>query len=415
MLKDAIILAGGLGTRLQSEVKDVPKPMAPIANKPYLAYQIDFLINQGIRRFVFSVGYMYETIQQYFGDKYKGCSIVYAVEKTQLGTGGAIINALQFVKEKDVLVVNGDSLFLCNLKQLYANYYQSNANVCMALKPMHNIDRYGTVCLDENNKIVSFTEKQPISFGLVNMGTYIFNCSSLRSQKFPVRFSIEKDFFANHLHSLNFTGYIDDSFFLDIGTPANFRKAQYEIGVLGQIDKSWTLFLDRDGVINEKRDNDYVKSLSEFKLLPHAAESIANLSRLFGRVIIVTNQQGVGKGLMSSSTVNDIHQHLKNEVSKNGGHIDAVYFAPQLASEQSAMRKPQTGMAKQAQLDYPEIAFNKSIMVGDSLSDMEFAKLAGMHSVLIGAEIQAHYSSPSLKSLNEKINSLQALNTPVEQ
>jgi histidinol-phosphate phosphatase family protein len=160
-----------------------------------------------------------------------------------------------------------------------------------------------------------------------------------------------------------------------------------------EIDNSWTLFLDRDGVINKKLDNDYVKTINEFEFLPFAEESIAAFSNIFGRIIIVTNQQGIGKGLMTEADLVSVHQHLKNKIMLSNGHIDAIYHAPKLASENSSMRKPNIGMALKAKENFPAIDFNKSIMVGDSVSDMLFAEKAKMKKVFISKEKNTPYLS----------------------
>lgn len=148
------------------------------------------------------------------------------------------------------------------------------------------------------------------------------------------------------------------------------------------VDKSWTLFLDRDGVINTRLEGDYVKSPDEFHFLPGVVNAISALSEYFGRVIVVTNQQGIGKGLYSHDDLAAIHRKMKDEVSHAGGRIDAVFYAPQLAAEHSPMRKPGIGMALAAKQNFPEIDFSRSIMVGDTASDMEFARSAGIKSVL---------------------------------
>lgn len=149
------------------------------------------------------------------------------------------------------------------------------------------------------------------------------------------------------------------------------------------INKSWTLFLDRDGVINKKIEGDYVRDLEQFQWNPGVLEALKKLSSVFGKVLIVTNQQGVGKGLMTGKTVDAIHRHLIDTVCQAGGRIDRVYYAPQLKTENSAFRKPGIGMALQAKIDFPEIDFSRSVMLGDSISDMEFGKNAGMLTVFI--------------------------------
>lgn len=152
---------------------------------------------------------------------------------------------------------------------------------------------------------------------------------------------------------------------------------------LSQINKSWTLFLDRDGVINRRPVDDYVKSWDEFEFLPGVLEAIKILSAVFGRIIVVTNQQGIGKGLMTVEGLATIHQKMISEIEKNGGRVDAVYFCPNLKGENENCRKPGTAMAELAKKDFPEIDFRKSIMAGDMESDMFFGKNAGMKTVFI--------------------------------
>jgi histidinol-phosphate phosphatase family protein len=175
------------------------------------------------------------------------------------------------------------------------------------------------------------------------------------------------------------------------------------INFLSKIDNSWTLFLDRDGVINRKFEGDYVKTIEEFEFLPNSLEAIVAFSNYFHKIIVVTNQQGISKKLMTEDDLSKVHNHLLKEVEKLNGRIDAIYHAPQLESENSIMRKPNTGMAFLAQKEFPSIEFSKSIMVGDSISDMEFAKNAGMNSLFIGKS----YNYNCIESLNDlrlKIN-----------
>lgn len=406
---EAIILAGGLGTRLRSELSEIPKSMALIGSRPFLEYQMDHLLANGISRFILSVGYKSEYIRKHFSDRYKNCEIIYAIEKTLLGTGGAIKNAMQFVVGDQVVIANGDSLFFSDLQAQFRIHLAYEADVTLALKPMRKIDRYGTILIDGSGKITSFSEKQFAGKGLINGGLYIFNVSSFRRLDLPDIFSIEKDFFKTKVNQLNFFGAISKGYFLDIGIPEDFKRAQYEIGMFPKIDKSWTLFLDRDGVINRKLDKDYVKSLNEFEFIPGALDSIVSLSDFFGRLIIVTNQQGIGKGVMTEEDLNQIHSFLLEKVRKMGGNIDAIYHAPQLEEEGSPMRKPGIGMSLQAKKDFPEIDFTKSIIIGDSKKDLEFGKRANMISILINdksANKVEDYSIESLFDFNELLTSI---------
>lgn len=160
------------------------------------------------------------------------------------------------------------------------------------------------------------------------------------------------------------------------------------------IDKSWTLFLDRDGVINERLHDDYVKSFDEFTLIPGSLEAIALMSKHFGRVFVVTNQQGVGKGLMTIGEVENIHKQLIKSVETAGGRIDKIYVSPYLKSANHFTRKPSVGMGILAKREFEGVSFKKSLMVGDSLSDMIFGKRLKMKTVFIGNTL------PKLKNVN---------------
>jgi histidinol-phosphate phosphatase family protein len=150
-----------------------------------------------------------------------------------------------------------------------------------------------------------------------------------------------------------------------------------------QIDATWTLFLDRDGVINERVFGGYITTVEAFNFLPDAESAIAGLTKFFNRVIVVTNQQGVGKGLMTERNVLEIHSYMCDQIHMMGGKIDKCYFAPNLKGADEDLRKPGSAMAEMAKLEFPEIEFKRSIMVGDTDSDILFGKNIGMRTVRI--------------------------------
>jgi histidinol-phosphate phosphatase family protein len=174
------------------------------------------------------------------------------------------------------------------------------------------------------------------------------------------------------------------------------------------LDRSWTLFLDRDGVINERLMGDYVKHPDEFVLLPGVAKSIAKANKLFSHVFVVTNQQGIGKGIMTERNLSEIHSYCSELLEAENAHVDRYYFAPNLASENSPLRKPNSGMAILAKQEFPAIDFNKSIMVGDSDSDIEFGRKLGMKTVFIKHEGVLEHETADLTcdSLESFINLL---------
>ena len=148
-------------------------------------------------------------------------------------------------------------------------------------------------------------------------------------------------------------------------------------------EKYTTLFLDRDGVINKKLEGRYVSRWEEFEFIPNTLQAVNILSKLFKRIFIVTNQQGIGKGIMSQNNLLFLHQRMIKEVEKAGGKIDKIYFCPHLEKDNCNCRKPKTGMIKKAILDFPEIEVKNSYLIGDSPSDIQVGKLAGLHTIKV--------------------------------
>lgn len=144
-----------------------------------------------------------------------------------------------------------------------------------------------------------------------------------------------------------------------------------------------TLFLDRDGVINKKLEGRYVRNFSEFEFLPGVLNAISQLSKIFVRIVIVTNQQGIAKGIMSENDLNVLHAQMKDSIKSSGGKIDKIYFCPCLASEKCECRKPKPGMIQQAVKDFPDIIIKKSYLVGDSDSDIEAGKKMNLHTIKV--------------------------------
>ncbi|UYU14877.1 D-glycero-D-manno-heptose 1-phosphate guanosyltransferase [Campylobacter coli] len=212
----AIVLAGGLGTRLKSVVQDLPKPMAPINGKPFLAFVLEYLKKQGIAEVVLSVSYKYELIQEYFKDEFEGIKIYYNIEKELLGTGGAIKDALEFIQNQ-AYVLNGDTIFDIDLKKLVLN----DSKICIALKQMQNFDRYGTVKVDDQGIVTSFEEKVFKKQGLINGGVYLLKKDIFDEFDLEKKFSFEEFLQANY-KILKIQTQIFDDYFIDIGIPQDY-------------------------------------------------------------------------------------------------------------------------------------------------------------------------------------------------
>ena len=153
--------------------------------------------------------------------------------------------------------------------------------------------------------------------------------------------------------------------------------------IFPEVDQDWTLFLDRDGVINERKMGGYIETIEEFQFLPGVVDAIAEFSKLFKHIVVVTNQQGISKGIMTESNLSDIHRYMTDKIESAGGKIDACYHAPGLKASDVTRRKPYPGMALEAKENFPAIDFSKSIMVGDTDSDIQFGKNLGMKTVRI--------------------------------
>jgi len=225
---DAIILAGGLGTRLQNLVKDIPKPMADINGQPFLKYLLDYLSGYQIDRVILSVGFKYEVIEHYFGNKYKNIELVYAIEEEPLGTGGGILNACKYLNSNLFYLINGDTFFDVNLHEMKVFHELSKADFTLAIKPMQQFDRYGTVEIS-NLRILHFNEKKYMKQGFINGGVYLIDKDILCSLKFPGKFSFEKDFLELFLLEYYFGAFVCNNYFIDIGIPEDYLLAQQEL------------------------------------------------------------------------------------------------------------------------------------------------------------------------------------------
>lgn len=228
-IKEAIILAGGLGTRLRSAVPDLPKCMAPVNGKPFIAYVINHFQQQGIEKFIFSLGYKHELVVDYLNAAYPMLAMQYAIEQEPLGTGGAIQLACKKATEKTVLVLNGDTLFNIQLQKLVAFHHMCGAHCTLSLKPMKNFERYGVVELNKDYSIKSFKEKQFYKEGLINGGVYALHAEKFLDEKLPAVFSFEKDYLEKKFTERRMYGVVQDEYFIDIGIPEDFERANAEL------------------------------------------------------------------------------------------------------------------------------------------------------------------------------------------
>ena len=223
-----IILAGGKGTRLKSALPDLPKPMAPIGKKPFLHVLLETLYKQGFRHFHLSVGYKKDVILSYFTSKEMPFEVNFIEESEPLGTGGAIANALKQLNNYPVLILNGDTFFEIEFNDFIEKSIKKNTLCSLALKRIESGDRYGEVQL-EGNTVTSFTEKKPLKNSLINGGIYFINSTLFKNHTFPKNFSFETDFLEHEVQNKAIAGFEQDGYFIDIGIPEDYKKAQDEL------------------------------------------------------------------------------------------------------------------------------------------------------------------------------------------
>lgn len=227
---ECIILAGGLGTRLRSAVPDLPKCMAPVSGKPFLQYLVDYLLKQGAGHFIFSLGYMHEVIESFLKQNYPALHYSLAVEDEPLGTGGAIRLACTKATHKNVVILNGDTMFAVDIQKLLAFHDQNDAACTLTLKPMYDFDRYGVVEINKDDYVQAFKEKKSYSSGLINGGVYALHVSRFLKLPFPAKFSFEKDYLEKYCAFQKMMGLAQDAYFIDIGVPEDYERAGRELG-----------------------------------------------------------------------------------------------------------------------------------------------------------------------------------------
>lgn len=374
-VREAVILAGGFGTRLAHVLPDVCKPMAPVAGEPFLRRILDQLDVAGFARAVIADGYRREQIESRFMGTYRGLEIVYSSEDTPLFTGGAVKRALSICTQPEVFVFNGDTWLDTNfdaMEEMLTKH--SNAKCCIAVKRMFDFDRYGTVSIDSDGYVLGFLEKTPCSDGFINGGTYLVRREALASE--PNVFSLENDWLSRMAPERLLVAYEVTGGFIDIGIPEDYEKAQ---GMFSCTGESYRLAMfDRDGTVNV--DTGHMHRIEDCELI----ESTVEIMRRYSydpawRIAVVTNQAGIAKGLYTTNDMRLLHRQMAAILKEYGVEIDAWYFCPHHPSftGECSCRKPAPGMLKRAMLDFrakPE----ECVMYGDKETDREAAESAGV-------------------------------------
>lgn len=221
---EAIVLAGGLGTRLREVVSDVPKPMAPIAGRPFLEILLSNLARKGFDRVILSIGHMSEAVTRHFGITFEGMALAYEIESTPLGTGGATRTALGRCEEDHAFIFNGDTYLDLEMDEVEALWFEAGEPIIVARHVADSI-RYGRLDV-EDGRVKRFREKGIPGAGLINAGTYVLPRDALAQFPPDMPFSLEADYLVAAVRNIGFRAFVTHGFFIDIGLPDDYRRAQ---------------------------------------------------------------------------------------------------------------------------------------------------------------------------------------------
>ena len=376
MLRQAVILVGGLGTRLGERTRLVPKPMLEIGGRPFL----DTLIDEVARYDVFDeilllAGHKAELVETHYAGATRGrAKIVVSREAEPLGTGGALVHAGALLHER-FLLLNGDSLFDFNLLDLIAR--ARPGGVHMALRDGVEGDRYGRVVL-EGDAVRAFVAPGAGATGPVNAGVYVVDRSVVAGlTQLPA--SLEADAFprlaaSGALHGTAYRGY-----FIDIGIPDDFARADRELRV--QLRRP-AVFFDRDGVLNH--DSGYAYEADKIEWIDGAREAVKAVNDAGYFAFVITNQSGIARGYYQEHHVVTLHRWMADQMALIGAHMDAFEYCPDHPegtiaryTRVSERRKPAPGMITDLVKRFP-VDLTRSLVIGDKPSDMDAARAAGI-------------------------------------
>lgn len=399
----AVIMAGGKGTRLAELTKDeIPKPMVPVAGKPLLLWQVERLKENGITDIIMVIGHLGEKIQEYFGDGEKfGVKIRYYAEKTPLGTAGSFYYLKDMLEGDIFVMMSGDLFFDIDFERMIRFHREKKSAATLFVHPNGHPFDSDLLVLDEDGRAVRFDSKHNTRDywydNCVNAGIFVFDKKICDRVPEPVKRNLENDVIKGMIDDGEpVYGYRSPEYVKDVGTVERIGQtlADIERGVIsGKClkNKQKCIFLDRDGTVNQYRGLVYKEE--DFELEPCAAEAIRKINRSGRLGIVVTNQPVVARGLCGMEDVEKIHRKLSTLLGREGVFLDDILFCPHHPDkgypEENPVykipcecRKPKTGMITRAAEKY-NIDLSGSWMVGDTTMDIQTGINAGMHTALV--------------------------------
>jgi len=378
--KQAVILAGGMGTRLRPITNTIPKPMIRFNGKPFLEYLIEQLKDQGIERVLLLLGYLPDVVQNYFGNGESfGMQINYSVTDIDNETGKRIKLA---AKDLDpyFLLLYCDNYWPMNLKKMWEQFLEAEASAQITV--YSNKDNYTKHnVLVNGNAMVAEYDKSRTSNNLegVDIGYALINKKVLDSLP-SENVNFEKAVYPVLVDKGQLSAYVSNHRYYSVGSHERLPLTD------SFLKRKPAIILDRDGVLNKKAPKaEYVKSWQEFEWLPGAKEAICLLKKTGYKIIIVTNQAGIARGMMTETDLSDIHTMIKEDLAKDGTVIDALYHCPHGWNDGCDCRKPKPGMLFQAQKDF-NLDLTRTYFIGDDIRDKQAGDAAGCETLLISSK-----------------------------
>ncbi len=377
---EAVVLAGGKGTRLAQAVPDVPKPLAPVCGRPFVKFVLDALARQGCRHVVMAVGHRRQMIIDAIGSQYRGMDVDYSEEDDALGTGGAVARALPLCDDDGVIVVNGDTFVDVDYRAMLGCMDAGEHDAVIAVCQMEDCSRYGRVEVSEG-RVVGFEEKRSGVAGNINSGTYCLSKGCLGG--FPTCFSLEHDGFEKMLLQgrLGAVPASRPCLFIDIGIPDDYRRAQALMAPRN--DKGHPIaFFDRDGTLNADLGHPFKKE--DLRLIEKNVQLAAEYHSRGFLIVIITNQAGIAKGLYTREQMRCFNDELARMMAECGAPVEAFYYCPHHPDITGPCdcRKPAPGLILKALADY-ETDAGSCVLFGDKPSDVQAGRNAGVPSWLV--------------------------------
>ncbi len=402
----AVIMAGGKGTRLATVTKNIPKPMVPIEGKPLLEYQIENLKENGVRNIVLIVGHLGDVIRDHFGDGSAfGVEISYFVEETPLGTAGALAKIKDRLEDSFFLVF-GDLFININYDRFLSFHQEKGALISLFSHPNSHPYDSDIIITNDESKVTGWSYKKDVRTedyrNLVNAGLYVMQKSAvdeiekIQRVKGEDKVDLEKELIIPLIAKSPIYAYHSTEYVKDIGTPDRLQKvtADYVNGVCEQRNLKHPqkcIFLDRDGTINKYVG--FLRTVDKVELELRAAEAIRLINESEYLAVVITNQPVIARGECSFEELNHIHNRLYTLLGKEGAYLDGLYFCPHHPDKgfegevpelkfDCDCRKPKIGMLKKAEADF-NADLSYSWFIGDTTMDVQTGKNAGMHTIML--------------------------------